>query len=251
MTNYRSRLSEQLNNYLEELRNKVDSENYNPEILSVIRKLSDLSQCLEIDLEGVLRQEKKKLEKSNVKIFHEILDALDHLINSFVGKNPNMDSSVLYGSNKFIIARQEEINSLVDEIVKEIQEAINRNKEESQSWQKKTAYANEQRQELEDKYNKLQQEYEIQEKYKCKDYQLILEKIGSNPLEKTEQQIKHIVENALKDINVDVLWKQPEGDNGKYFLIQNDSKITKSGVVRPCLVQNSNVIQIGIIIKPI
>jgi hypothetical protein len=58
-----------------------------------------------------------------------------------------------------------------------------------------------------------------------------------------------MIEDSLKDINVSVLWEPFEDGNGKYFLTQNDSEATTSGVVRPCLVKESNVIHKGIILN--
>ena len=58
-------------------------------------------------------------------------------------------------------------------------------------------------------------------------------------------------EESLEEIGVDILWEPPEGDNGKYFITQNDSKAKASGVARPCLIKESEVIHRGVILNKI
>lgn len=252
------RLSEQLDNYLEEFRDKARAENFPSEILSAIQRLSELPKYINIDVESILQKAKKERQK-NKSLLERVapIDPIDLAFNEY--KKPIINTVSKYGADRFITAKGNEFQSLLDGILEEIkqfwqetQATINLSREESESWREKTANVNGQLKKLEDKYNTLQQDYETRVlKYMCRDYQCILEQIGSHPLGKKEQAIKRMIEEALQEINVDVLWEQPEASNSKYFLIQNDSEATNSGVTRPCLAKESNVIHKGVILNPI
>ncbi|MGK7896322.1 MAG: hypothetical protein AB4372_22585 [Xenococcus sp. (in: cyanobacteria)] len=246
------RLSEQLDNYLEEFRDQANTENYSLEIISAIQRLSEMPKYMEIDIESILREKRKEVQKSHLALLYKILEAFDEIINFISGKKPDINIVARCKADDFITAKKNGIKPLLYEIIKDIQETINLSREESESWRKETVNVNRQLKELEDKYSKLQKDYKTQVfSYMCRDYQRILEQIGSHPSEKTEQIIKRIIEEALQEINVDILWEQPEASNGKYFLTQNDSEATNSGVVRPCLARKSDVLHQGVVLNPI
>jgi hypothetical protein len=252
------RLSEKLDNYLEEFRDKARAESCPTEIFSAMQRLSEMPKYMEIDVEGLIQ--KAIEERQNNKKLYERLAPIDPVELALKESQKwIIDTLSRYKLDTFLTARGNVIESFLEDILKEIQEilertqeVIDRSREESESWREKTANVNRQLRELEDKYSTLQQDYETRVfSYMCRDYQSILEQIGSHPSGKTEQLIKRMIEEALKEINVDVLWEQLETSNGKYFLIQNDSEATNSGVVRPCLVKKSDVLHKGVILNPI
>lgn len=244
-----NRLSRQLDNYLQEFRDKARADNCPLEILSAVQRLSEMPKHMEIDMEGILRQATDACSGSS-GLFRFIDRIIKHRAWDEL-KKQIIDTVARYGADTFITAKQHSIKPFLYDILGEIQEGIKRTTNESDSLRDKTFDIKRQLKELEDKHNALQEECYIQVSHMCRDYQLILRCIGPDPSGKTEQEIKRIAEDALEDVGVDILWEPPERDNGKHFLTQNDSKATVSGVVRPCLMKGSDVIQRGVIINRI
>lgn len=249
--------SQKLSNWLQQLRNETPPEDCPSKILSAIQRLSEMLKHMEIDVESILRQAKrvgssKNKSKSNnfplPNLFESEWDKV---------KEPIIHTIGVCGADRFITFKPEVIGVLED-ILREIQEIFGESQErvqhlsdESRSCHNELVSTKKELEDLKDKYIELQKSWRIQESYMCRDYQLILQRIGSNPSVQKEQEIKQVTEEALEEIGVNILWESPEGDNGEYFITQNDSKAKASGVARPCLIKESEVIHKGVILNKI
>jgi chromosome segregation ATPase len=252
-----NRLAHQLEIYLQQVRDDACAD-YLSEIQVALQRLSEIPECLQLDVESILKKANSEVFDDPRKEKSLSLGFISRFKNPFDTKNNELDrlKRILdtlnhpFGLNDFLTLREVTTKSLLLDIIKKLQKPIQRLKAERDQSRFEIIDLNARLAELDKACSRLRDEHDIQISHISRDCQMILASIGTAPKSKPENDIKRIAEGMLEDLGITIMWAQSELADGKHFIIQKDPGVKVMRVVRPCLLRNSEVVQKGLVIKP-